>query len=252
MGRPEPLADTAPPVDAAALQAAQLDALHRGAPAVDIIAAARREFGSGLAVVSSFGAESAVLLHLVAEVDASIPVLFIDTRKLFPDTLRYRDTLVARLGLSDVRILGPTRQDLAATDPAGMLWMSNTDGCCEIRKVRPLARALAGFDAWISGRKRFQASTRSDIPVFETDGARVKVNPLADWDPSDLRAHALAHDIPPHPLVAKGYPSIGCMPCTSPVAEGEDPRAGRWRGQDKTECGIHTALPLENEQGAGI
>ena len=235
-----------------ALEAERLDRLYRGESAQTILAAARERFGDGLALVSSFGAEAAVLLHLAASVDPSIPVLFIDTRKLFPDTLRYRDTLVARFGLADVRTLGPDREDLGTLDPAGALWMSDTDACCEIRKVRPLARGLSGFSAWVSGRKRFQASTRSDIPVFESDGTRIKVNPLADWDPSDLRAYVRAHDIPPHPRVAKGYPSIGCMPCTSPVAEGEAPRAGRWRGQDKTECGIHLALPLENEQGAGI
>ncbi len=235
-----------------AFEALALAQRHQGASAMEVIAAARERYGEGLAMVSSFGAEAAVLLHLVSRVDADIPVLFIDTKKLFPDTLRYRDLLVERFGLTDVRTLVPDAADLAAEDPAGMLWMGNTDACCEIRKVRPLARGLKGFDAWISGRKRFQASSRSDIPLFEAEGGRVKVNPLADWDPSDLRAYAVEHGLPAHPLVARGYPSIGCMPCTSPVAEGEDPRAGRWRGQEKTECGIHFALPLENEQGAGI
>ncbi|MAB00207.1 MAG: phosphoadenylyl-sulfate reductase [Stappia sp.] len=249
MARLETFADGA---DGLVAEAVRLDRLYRGARAREILSVARDRYGDGLALVSSFGAESAVLLHLAAEVDPTIPVLFIDTRKLFPDTLRYRDTLVERFGLTDVRTLGPDRDDLAERDPGGSLWMSDTDTCCDIRKVRPLARGLAGFSAWISGRKRFQASSRSDIPVFESDGLRIKVNPLADWDPSDLRAHVVEHDLPAHPLVAKGYPSIGCMPCTSPVAEGEDPRAGRWRGKDKTECGIHLALPLENEQGAGI
>ncbi|SOC18033.1 phosphoadenylyl-sulfate reductase [Stappia indica] len=235
-----------------ALDAAWLADRFVSASAEAVIAAARGRFGDRLAMVSSFGAEAAVLLHLVSRVDRTIPVLFIDTGKLFPDTLRYRDLLVEQFGLSDVRTLAPDPADLEAIDPAGMLWMSDTDACCDIRKVRPLARALKGFDAWISGRKRFQASSRSNIPVFEADGERIKVNPLADWDPSDLRAYAQAQDLPSHPLVARGYPSIGCMPCTSPVAEGEDPRAGRWRGRDKTECGIHLALPMENEQGAGI
>lgn len=231
---------------------ARLAARLNGADARAVIAGARAEFGDRLALVSSFGAESAVLLHLAASVDPTIPVLFIDTGKLFPATLRYRDTLVARFGLTDVRTLTPAAEDLAADDPSGALWLRDTDACCDIRKVRPLARALAGFDAWISGRKRFQASSRSDIPLVEADGPRVKINPLADWDPGDLRAHARAEGLPPHPLVAKGYPSIGCMPCTTPVADGEDPRAGRWRGQEKVECGIHVALPQENEQGAGI
>ncbi|WP_029058450.1 phosphoadenylyl-sulfate reductase [Stappia stellulata] len=248
MGRHEALAAIDDPGDLAARLAARFD----GAPAEEVIAAAREHFASGLALVSSFGAESAVLLHLAARVDASLPVLFIDTGKLFPATLRYRDALVERFGLKDVRVLRPSVEDLQAEDPTGALWMRDTDACCTIRKVRPLARALAGLDAWVSGRKRFQASSRSNIPLFEADGPRVKVNPLADWDPGDLRAHMQTHDLPPHPLVAEGYPSIGCMPCTSPVAEGEDPRAGRWRGGEKTECGIHFPLPLENENGAGI
>ena len=132
------------------------------------------------------------------------------------------------------------------------LWKISSHAHCLASAVGTLARAVAGLDAWISGRKRFQASSRSNIPLFEADGPRVKVNPLADWDPGDLRAYMQAHDLPAHPLVAEGYPSIGCMPCTSPVAEGEDPRAGRWRGGEKTECGIHFPLPQENENGAGI
>jgi phosphoadenosine phosphosulfate reductase len=248
MGRHEALAAIDDPGDLASRLADHFD----GAPAEEVIAAAREQFASGLALVSSFGAESAVLLHLAARVDTALPVLFIDTGKLFPATLRYRDTLVERFGLKDVRVLKPSVEDLQAEDPTGALWMRDTDACCDIRKVRPLARALSGLDAWISGRKRFQASSRSNIPLFEADGLRVKVNPLADWDPGDLRAHMQAHDLPAHPLVAEGYPSIGCMPCTSPVAEGEDPRAGRWRGGEKTECGIHFPLPLENENGAGI
>jgi phosphoadenosine phosphosulfate reductase len=248
MGRHEALAAIDDTGDLARVLAARFD----GAPAEEVIAAARERFAGGLALVSSFGAESAVLLHLVARVDASLPVLFIDTGKLFPATLRYRDTLVERFGLTDVRVLKPSAEDLQTQDPTGALWMRDTDACCDIRKVRPLARAVADLDAWISGRKRFQASSRSNIPLFEADGPRVKVNPLADWDPGDLRAYMQAHDLPPHPLVAEGYPSIGCMPCTSPVAEGEDPRAGRWRGGEKTECGIHFPLPQENENGAGI
>ena len=178
--------------------------------------------------------------------------MFIDTKKLFPATLRYRDQLVDRFALSDVRTLTPNDDERLSEDPTGALWLRDTNACCDLRKVRPLARALAGFDAWISGRKRFQASTRSDIPMVEADGPRVKINPLADWDPGDLIGHVRRHDLPPHPLVADGYPSIGCMPCTTPVAEGEDPRSGRWRGQEKVECGIHIALPQENEDGAGI
>ncbi|MFD1695392.1 phosphoadenylyl-sulfate reductase [Roseibium aestuarii] len=232
---------------------AALNLRFADASALDILRFAISEgFAGNIAMVSSFGADSAVLLHLVAQVDPSTPVIMVDTNKLFPDTLRYRDLLAERLGLTDVRSERATRADLSEVDPAGMLWMSDTDACCHVRKVVPLDRALAGFGAWISGRKRFQSATRARLEVFEIEDGRVKVNPLAGWDAKDILAYAREHDLPAHPLVAKGYPSIGCMPCTSPVAEGEDPRAGRWRGQDKTECGIHIATHGREVDGSGI
>ncbi len=193
-----------------------------------------------IAMVSSFGAESVALLHLVAKVDRSTPVIFLDTQMLFPETLAYQAEVAATLGLTDMRIIRPDTGDLAQFDPADDLHLTDVDGCCHIRKVVPLARALEGFDGWITGRKRYQSDTRAALPRFETDEAgRLKLNPLVDWDPARVRAYLAQHDLPPHPLVAQGYPSIGCAPCTSRVAEGEDPRAGRWRGRDKTECGIH-------------
>jgi len=191
------------------------------------------------AVVSSFGAESAVLLALAAEVDPSVPVVFLETGKHFPETLRYRDRLIDVLGLTDVRSIAPAEDHVAADDPDGILWASDPDHCCDIRKVRPLERALAPFDAWLTGRKRFQASTRQELPAVEWDGLHIKINPLAEWDRDDLAAYVAARDLPAHSLVAQGFPSIGCMPCTERVAEGEDARSGRWRGQGKTECGIH-------------
>lgn len=210
--------------------------------APEVLALAYGHFGRGLALVSSFGADSAVLLHMVAQIDKAFPVVFIDTGKLFPATLRYRDDLVDRLGLTDVRSIQPAPVRLAEVDPLGMLWMSDTDACCTIRKVEPLAPALEGFDAWITGRKRHQAATRANLKLFEADGTKIKVNPLAGWTSKDVEAWRVANNLPPHPLVAEGYRSIGCMPCTSKVAEGEDERAGRWRGQTKTECGIHLGL----------
>jgi phosphoadenosine phosphosulfate reductase len=191
------------------------------------------------AVVSSFGAESAVLLALAAEVDRSVPVVFLETGKHFPETLRYRDRLIDVLGLTDVRSIAPAADDIAADDPDGILWASDPDRCCDIRKVRPLERALAPFDAWLTGRKRFQASTRQELAAVEWDGLHIKINPLAEWNRDDLAAYVAARDLPAHSLVAQGFPSIGCMPCTERVAEGEDARSGRWRGQGKTECGIH-------------
>ncbi|WP_084787748.1 phosphoadenylyl-sulfate reductase [Sphingomonas yabuuchiae] len=197
------------------------------------------ELHGQIAAVSSFGTESAVLLHMVAQADPATPVVFTDTLKMFPETLTYRDTLVERLGLLDVRVIQPDASLLAAKDPDGIRHGYDPDGCCDLRKVEPLARGLAPFEAWISGRKGFQAGTRRALPRFEVENGRLKLNPLADWDKAALDGYFAAHDLPRHPLEAEGYLSIGCAPCTSKVKPGEDPRAGRWRGFDKVECGIH-------------
>ncbi len=223
--------------------AARLNRQFAGSTTQEMLEAVIRERLAGdLAVVSSFGAESAVLLHLVAAVDRSVPVLFLDTGKHFAETLAYRDTLVEQLGLNLV-MLTPDPADLAAKDESGLRWSYDPDGCCEIRKVRPLERALTGYDASFTGRKAFQAATRANLPRFELDTAdaagRLKINPLIDWGASQIEAYFIQHDLPRHPLIAQGYPSIGCSPCTSQVAPGEDPRSGRWKGWDKTECGIH-------------
>jgi phosphoadenosine phosphosulfate reductase len=214
------------------------------APPSRLLSAAIRElFPRRIAVVSSFGAESAVLLHFVAAIDAATPVLFIDTGRHFLETLQYRDRLVAHLGLTDVRSIGPTAEEVARLDVDGSRAVWDPDGCCAFRKTAPLQRALQGFDAWITGRKRFQSATRFDLMAFEADERHVKINPLASWSPTDLVAYAAEHGLPAHPLVAQGYASIGCVPCTSPTRSGEDPRAGRWRGFEKTECGIHLPHP---------
>ena len=211
-----------------------------GLPAAARVAALAEEFRGRVALVSSFGADSAVLLHMAAQADPGMPVLFLDTGKLFPETLAHRDRLVRRLGLRGVRVVRPDPAELAAADPLGGLWNADPDRCCALRKVAPLERALSGFDAWISGRKRHQAATRAALPLLESDGAgRLKANPLAAWSADAIEAYRVAYDLPAHPLVAEGFPSIGCRPCTSRVLPGEDPRAGRWRGRGKTECGIH-------------
>lgn len=231
-------------------EAAALNARYGHLDAHDAIAVTAEELFPGrAALVSSFGADSAVLLHLVAEVDPSLPVIFLDTGRLFAETLEYRTRLTEQLGLTDVRTVTPDPARLAANDPHRALWMTNPDLCCQIRKTEPLQRALEGFDAWFTGRKRFQNAQRASLKLFEADGARIKVNPLASWSIVDLKAYAEKYGLPEHPLVAKGYPSIGCVPCTSRVAVGEDLRAGRWRGLDKTECGIH--VPFETD-GSGI
>jgi phosphoadenosine phosphosulfate reductase len=169
-------------------------------------------------------------------------VLFIDTGRHFVETLDYRDRLTEHLGLRDVRSIGPSVEEVARLDADDSRAAWDPDGCCTFRKTAPLQRALAGFDAWISGRKSFQAATRSDLPAFEIDGERIKINPLARWSAADLAAHAAAHRLPRHPLVDHGFASISCAPCTSAVRPGEDPRAGRWRGLDKIECGIHVPV----------
>ncbi len=234
--------DTGPRFTAA--DAAALNARFAGVATRNMLAAV---IGEGLAgrtaIVSSFGAESAILLHLIASVDPSVPVLFLDTAKHFPETLAYRDELAARLGLTDLRNLSPDPALLAARDGTGLRWSYDPDGCCEIRKVQPLARALGGFDASFTGRKGFQSATRAGLPTFEIDASdsagRLKVNPLADWSSDQIASYLAASGLPVHPLVAQGYPSIGCSPCTTRVEQGEDPRSGRWKGWDKTECGIH-------------
>jgi phosphoadenosine phosphosulfate reductase len=221
--------------------AAELDRALRDASPADIIAKALEVFGRDkLALVSSFGTESAALLKVMADVDPAIPVIFLDTGWLFEETLAYRDTLIAKLDLRDVRSIKPLEETLKRDDPERDLWFSDPDACCRIRKVEPLARALKPFSAWINGRKRFQGGLRADIPVVEQDGARLKFNPFANVSRETIEAIYKSADLPPHPLVAKGFLSVGCMPCTSRAEAGEDARAGRWRGRAKSECGIHT------------
>jgi phosphoadenosine phosphosulfate reductase len=230
-----PLADEFPSAEV-------LDRALRDARPQEIIAAALRAVGRDrLAVVSSFGTESAALLKVMADVDPAIPVIFLDTGWLFEETLAYRDMLIATLGLRDVRSVKPLEKALDQADPERDLWFSDPDACCRIRKVEPLARALAPFDAWINGRKRFQGGARAAIAVVEEDGVRLKFNPFANISRADIEAIYADAKLPPHPLTASGYLSVGCMPCTSRTSPDEDARAGRWRGRAKTECGIHTA-----------
>ncbi len=235
--RAHDIIDVAPaftPADVAALNA-RFAVVETAA----MVATMLGELHGRVAAVSSFGAESAVLLHLIAGVDKSVPVVFVNTQKMFGETLAYRDDLAERLGLTDLRVHRPDPFTLAARDATSPRWSFDPDGCCAIRKVEPLRRALVPFDAWLSGRKGFQGTTRAALPRFELDEGRLKINPLADWDKARIDAYFADHDLPRHPLEAQGFASIGCMPCTSVVRPGEDPRSGRWRGWDKTECGIH-------------
>jgi phosphoadenosine phosphosulfate reductase len=241
--------DTAPRYTEA--DAVRLNNMFRGRDTVEMLTVLLKENMLGdAAIVSSFGAESSVLLHLIASIDPNVPVLFLETGKHFPETLAYRDQLVERFGIKDLRNLTPDPVLLAKRDETGLRWSYDPDGCCEIRKVLPLKAALAPFDAQFTGRKAFQSSTRAALPRFEIEEGRLKVNPLADWDKARLDAYMMDHDLPAHPLVEQGYPSIGCSPCTSKVAPGEDPRSGRWKGWDKVECGIHAEVTPLDDDGA--
>jgi phosphoadenosine phosphosulfate reductase len=209
-------------------------------PLAAISAITEEEFEPGkVALVSSFGTESAVLLHMISRFRADLPVLFLDTGKLFGETKRYRDQLVDMLGLTNVQSITPDPAAVAARDPKGVLWSQNPDACCALRKVEPLARATAPYEGWFTGRKAFQAASRAAVPVFELVEGKFKINPLVTWTKTDLNNYFEQYKLPRHPLEADGYLSIGCMPCTSRVEAGEDARAGRWRGSDKVECGIH-------------
>lgn len=212
---------------------------HHGATAVLEHALTDGDVGE-IALVSSFGAESVVLLHLISIMDRTTPVLFVDTEMLFAETLTYQLELTERLMLKNLRVIKADRAQVFARDNEGLLHQYNPDACCALRKTEPLQHALTGYDAWITGRKRYQGSTRSTLEFFENEGdIRIKVNPLAHWSSADLQEYIAENRLPRHPLVAKGYPSIGCAPCTTRVNDGEDPRAGRWRNLEKTECGIH-------------
>lgn len=227
--------------------AIRLNNLFRGTDTAEMLASViENQLVGDIALVSSFGTESAVLLHLVASIDPEIAVFFLDTGKHFPETIAYRDELSAFLGLKNLQILTPNADDIAAKDGEGIRWQYDPDGCCALRKVAPLDNALKGFQASFTGRKGFQSATRSGLPRFEMDRSdalgRLKINPLASWSPEMIAAYFAKYNLPRHPLESQGYPSIGCAPCTSKVAEGEDPRSGRWKGFDKTECGLHAPV----------
>jgi len=201
-------------------------------------------FKGRIALVSSFGTEAAVLLHMISRIDPATPIVFLDTGKLFPETLRYRDLLIAHLGLTQVQSITPDAAKIEEEDADGMLFSRNPDRCCFIRKVEPLARALKPYDAWINGRKRFQGGAREGAGVLEDEAGKLKITPLAHWTEGEIDAYFARHGLPPHPLQDEGFLSVGCMPCTGRASAEEGRRSGRWRGQDKTECGIHNRLAV--------
>jgi phosphoadenosine phosphosulfate reductase len=206
------------------------------------------EFKGKMALITSFGTDSALLLEMVSRIDPHLPILFLETGKHFAATLAYGKALVDRFALTNLMILTPNAEKLTQADPAGDLWRTNPNRCCYLRKTEPLRRAVEahGFQALITGRKRYQTPERQGMETIELDADGVfRLNPLAHWSAERVEAYYRERNLPPHPLVAEGYASIGCEPCTLPVEEGKDPRAGRWAhtiGLDeaqKTECGIH-------------
>jgi phosphoadenosine phosphosulfate reductase len=235
-------ADTATNDPVIAAKLVQLRAKANGRDALGILRLALEEFPGKATIVSSFGSESVVLVHMIAQIDPSTPILFLNTGKLFGETLRYRDRLQDELGLTDIRSIGPHPDDRTKYDPEGTLWSKSTDACCNFRKVVPLRRALEGFSAQITGRKKFQTNARAAMEPVEYFEGRFRFNPLADWTLADIEAYEIRHSLPRHPLVEDGYPSIGCIPCTRRVAAGESYRDGRWAGTEKDECGIHTGV----------
>lgn len=217
------------------------------------IETALNEYSGKIALVSSLGVDSVVLLHMIAQIDKDVPVIFLDTGKHFRETLAYRDMIISDLGLTNFQNVRPDPDAIKAEDPAGDLNESAPDSCCDLRKVRPLDSVISGYEARITGRKRYQTRERANMPILEQIGRQAKVNPLAYWTAKDVTGYIQKHDLPPHPLLALGFLSIGCQPCTTRVAENEDPRAGRWRHHDKTECGIHYIdgkwVPIEDKKG---
>jgi phosphoadenosine phosphosulfate reductase len=214
--------------------------LHQKSDAAAIVNHALNDLAIGkVGLVSSFGAESVVLLHMISEIDRDTPVIFIDTEMLFDETLRYQRDLSDQMGLSDIRVITPSRGALMQRDVDGILHKFDPDACCTLRKTEPLKNALKDFGGWITGRKRIQGGARARLPVYEKSGRKIKVNPLVTWTHDMTSDYIATHNLPRHPMVAKGFPSIGCTPCTSKARSDEDHRAGRWRGTTKDECGIH-------------
>jgi len=184
--------------------------LHRKSDAQTILKHVVSDVQLGpVALVSSFGAEAVVLLHMIAQIDKNTPVIFLDTEMLFPETLAYQQELSAQLGLTDVRVISPDRSDVLTKDVDGLLHQADLDACCDLRKTQPLNSALQGFEGWITGRKRYHGGQRAQLPLFEKEDRKIKINPLANWSSDDVQNYIKTHNLPRHPLVAQGFPSVG-------------------------------------------
>ena len=219
------------------------DALESQQPQ-DVLKDAIKRFASKIVVACSFGAEDVVLVDMVHRIDPSIPLFYLDTDFLFPETYATRDRIIQQYALKPAQVIqvqSLLTPDQQAAQHGPALWSTEPDRCCQLRKVEPLTRVLKGYDAWITGIRRDQSPTRANAGLIEWDNKfqLVKVNPLAHWTWADVWTYIKVYEVPYNPLHDQNYPSIGCTHCTAPVAPGEDPRAGRWKTFTKTECGLH-------------
>lgn len=212
-----------------------------GASPEVILEWADEEFGPDVALATGFGVEGCVLVSMIADSDVRTRVFYLDTDLLFPETYALRDQLEARYGVHFERRATPRSLERQAEEFGEKLWERRPDECCRLRKVEPLSEMLSGLRAWVTGLRRDQSATRATAAIVERDTqfGLIKINPLAGWSSQDVWRYVVKHDVPYNPLHDRGYPSLGCIPCTTPVQIGEDPRSGRWRGTAKTECGIH-------------
>lgn len=210
----------------------------------DLLAEAIRRFAQKMVLACSFGAEDVVLADMVHRIDPTIPLFYLDTDFLFPETYATRDRIIQQYALKPAQVIqvqSLLTPDQQAAQHGPALWSTEPDRCCQLRKVEPLTRVLKGYDAWITGIRRDQSPTRANAGLIEWDSKfqLVKVNPLARWTWADVWTYIKVYEVPYNPLHDQNYPSIGCTHCTASVAPGEDPRAGRWKTFTKTECGLH-------------
>lgn len=196
-------------------------------------------FEKKIAYVCSFGAESAVLLHMISNIERNLPVVFINTLKLFNETIDYKDRLVREFSLKNITELTPSKEDIELYDSEGKLWSNNPDKCCNFRKVKILDNYLNNFQAWFSGRKGYQSDERSKNNIVELQDKKFIISPLISWKKKDVDDYYIKYNLPRHPLSDQGFLSIGCKNCTSKTVNLSDIRSGRWNGLQKTECGIY-------------
>tara|TARA_B100000242_G_scaffold147935_1_gene105436 strand:+ start:307 stop:1005 length:699 start_codon:yes stop_codon:yes gene_type:complete len=199
-------------------------------------------FKKKMVYVCSFGTESAIILHMISDIDRSFPIILLNTNYLFKETIEYKDYLIDKFKFSDFKEISPSVEDLKINDSKGTLWKEDPDLCCNIRKVLPLQKELQKYDAWISGRKSYHEEERKNLKFFEYINKKIVVNPLAKVKRDFVNSYFKIHNIERHPLFESGYQSLGCTHCTVKTSKIDSPRSGRWANKIKTECGIHYNL----------